>query len=55
MEFLYLEEIDSTNRYAKNNIEKIDDLTVVSLVNKPIATIYDQFLVTSDGEYILYM
>ncbi len=29
MEFLYLEEIDSTNRYAKNNIEKIDDLTVV--------------------------
>ena len=35
--------------------EQIDDLTVVSLVNKPIATIYDQFLVTSDGEYILYM
>lgn len=34
--------------------EQIDDLTVVSLVNKPIATVYNQFLVTADGEFILY-
>ena len=29
MEFLYLEEIDSTNKYAKENISKIADMTVV--------------------------
>ena len=29
MKYLYLEEIDSTNKYAKENIERIDDLTVV--------------------------
>ena len=29
MDFLYLEEIDSTNKYAKNNIDNIADNTVV--------------------------
>ena len=29
MKFLYLEEIDSTNKYAKENIAKIEDKTVV--------------------------
>jgi len=34
MNFLFLEEIDSTNKYAKNNIEKIADLTVVYTYNQ---------------------
>ena len=29
MKFLYLEEIDSTNKYAKDNISKIEDKTIV--------------------------
>ena len=29
MKFLYLEEIDSTNKYAKENISQIEDFTVV--------------------------
>ena len=29
MKFLYLEEIDSTNKYAKQNIISIEDMTVV--------------------------
>ena len=34
MKFLYLEEIDSTNKYAKNNINSIEDKTVVYTYNQ---------------------
>jgi len=34
MKFLYLEEIDSTNKYAKENIAKIEDKTVVFTSNQ---------------------
>ena len=34
MEFLYLEEVDSTNKYAKSNIESIADKTVVYTYNQ---------------------
>ncbi|MBP5378328.1 MAG: phage tail protein [Ruminococcus sp.] len=34
--------------------EQVDDMTFVTLVNTPIATVYNQFLVTEAGEYILY-
>lgn len=34
MKSLYLEEIDSTNKYAKNNLDKIDDQTVVYTYNQ---------------------
>ena len=34
MDFIYLEEIDSTNKYAKENIKKFDDLTVIYAGNQ---------------------
>ena len=36
MDFLYLVEIDSTNKYAKNNISKISDKTVVYTYNQTL-------------------
>ena len=34
MEFCYLEEIDSTNKYAKENIKNLSDMTVVYTYNQ---------------------
>lgn len=34
MNFIYLEEIDSTNRWAKDNIDDIDDMSVVYTYNQ---------------------
>lgn len=34
--------------------EQVDELSFAAIVNTPIATIDDDFLVTEDGEYILY-
>ena len=35
--------------------EQVDDLTVVSLINTPVATAYEEFLTTDDGEFVLYI
>ena len=34
MNFIYLEEIDSTNRWAKDNIDDIEDMSVVYTYNQ---------------------
>ena len=35
MEFLYLDEVDSTNLYGKRNLEKLEDKTVIVAGSQP--------------------